>query len=224
MTERASNMIAGDELVVVESASRELSAEAEAELVRCAQAGQTDAFGQLVLAYQDRLYNVVCRLCSRPEVAEELAQEAFLKAFEKLGDFRGGSRFYTWLFRIATNLALSYRRRLGVVKFHSLQGQACSDENANPSLADARTAELAEIRNPGPESIAIAREETLKVRDALDSLDEEFRTIVLLRDAEDMNYDEIAEILEIPRGTVKSRLHRARKILKEKLSDLVSMK
>lgn len=224
MTKQASNIVAGDEVVVVESPRRELSAQAEAELVLRAQAGQVEAFGQLVLAHQDRLYNVVYKLCSKPEVAEDLAQEAFLKAFEKLDKFRGGSRFYTWLFRIATNLALSYRRRLVRVKFHSLQARTGADKEPNASLADIRTAELAKSRNPGPEAVAIAREDALKVHQALDELDEEFRTVVILRDTEDMSYDEISEILEIPHGTVKSRLHRARKILKEKLSDLVKMK
>lgn len=224
MTKQASNIVAGDEVVVVESPRRELSAQAEAELVLRAQAGQVEAFGQLVLAHQDRLYNVVYKLCSKPEVAEDLAQEAFLKAFEKLDKFRGGSRFYTWLFRIATNLALSYRRRLVRVKFHSLQARTGADEEPNASLADIRTAELAKSRNPGPEAVAIAREDALKVHQALDELDEEFRTVVILRDTEDMSYDEISEILEIPHGTVKSRLHRARKILKEKLSDLVKIK
>lgn len=224
MTERASNIIAGDDLVVAKSADRDLSAQAEAALVRGARGGQTEAFGQLVLAHQDRLYNVVYRLCSNPEVAEELAQEAFLKAFEKLDKFRDGSRFYTWLYRIATNLALSHRRRFGLVKFHSLQAHTGANEDSNPSLADVRTAEIAKTRNPGPEEVAITGERARQVREAVDALDEEFRTVVILRDTQDMGYDEIAEILEIPRGTVKSRLHRGRRILKEKLSDLVEVK
>ena len=224
MTEQTSNIVVGDEKVVVQLAGVEPSVQTEAELLRRAQAGQAEAFGQLVRTYQDRLYSVVYRLCNRPEVAEELAQEAFLKAFEKLSDFRGGCKFYTWLFRIATNLAISYRRRLGRIKFHSLEGQGSSEADSNQSLADARTAELAASRNPGPEAIAIAKENAIKIQQALEDLDEEFRTIVILRDTQDMSYDEIAEILEIPQGTVKSRLHRGRMILKEKLADLVKVK
>ncbi len=225
MTKQASNIIAGDDRPGGESAGLRLSAQAEAQLVRSAQGGQVEAFGQLVRAYQDRLYNVVYRLCGRESDAEELAQEAFLKAFEKLDQFRGGSRFFTWLFRIATNLALSHRRRTRRVKFHSLNGtNADADESFVAATAQVRTAQLAASRNPGPEAVAISRETAREVTNAVEELDEDFRVVVILRDAQDLAYDEIAEILDLPPGTVKSRLHRARTILKGKLAHLVQVK
>ena len=190
----------------------------EAVLVELVQRGDSEAFGGLVVMYQDRLYNVISRLCNCPSDVEEIAQEAFLKAFEKIRDFRGGSRFYTWLFRIATNLALTRRRRSKCVKFHSLDA---ADENDSLPGSDVVTQDLAEKRNVSPDTAAMMRETTLRIEAALQELDEDYRVVVVLRDIEDMNYSQMAAILEVPEGTIKSRLHRARCMLRDKLIDLV---
>ncbi len=215
MTEHASNIVA-------QAAGREADAGTiasdELALVRRVQAGQAEAYGELVRRYQDRIYNLTFRMCNRHEDAEELAQEVFLKAFEKIHQFRGTSRFYTWLFRIAKNMTISHYRRTRRVKFFSLSG---TDDNVAHAEAAERTAELAARRNPGPEAAASRKETVRAVTDALNELDEEFRVVVVLRDIEDMNYGEIAEVLDLPAGTVKSRLHRARNMLREKLADLV---
>jgi RNA polymerase sigma-70 factor (ECF subfamily) len=179
--------------------------------------GDMQAFGLLVAKYQERLLNVVFRLCGRRAEAEELAQEAFLKAMERLGEFRGSSGFYTWLFRIAVNLTVSHRRRAGRIGFRSLTGGEDSDSSAGDSL----TSGLAERREPLPEVAAQNVERKERVFRALDELEEEFRVVVVLRDIEDMDYGQIARVLELPPGTVKSRLHRARSLLKDKLADLV---
>ncbi len=218
MTEQASNILAGSISAVLPMGRKQTVSLTEAELVRRCQAGQTEAFAELVIQYQDRVFNVIYRMCNRPADAEELTQETFLKAFERLGQFRGGSRFYTWLFRIATNLTISHRRRLRLVKFHSLNGPA-DDETSAP--ADVRTAALAARRVPSPEAAAMSRETAEQISGALGELGEEFRVVVVLRDIEDMDYAEISEVLDLPVGTVKSRLHRARGILREKLADLV---
>jgi len=179
--------------------------------------GDMQAFGLLVAKYQDRIYGLVLRMCPRPADAEELAQEAFLKAMERIGQFRGQSQFYTWLFRIAANLAISLRRRVGRLKFQSLTG---SDDFEN-TQAEALTAALAEQRSPSPVAAAISSESALRIERAMASLDEEFRVVLVLRDVEELDYAQIADVLDLPVGTVKSRLHRARMILRDMLGDLL---
>jgi RNA polymerase sigma-70 factor (ECF subfamily) len=188
----------------------------DASLVERSRKGDMQAFGSLVAKYQERVLNVVFRLCGRRAEAEELAQEAFLKAMERLSDFRGNSGFYTWLFRIAVNLTVSHRRRAGRIGFRSLTGGEESDASAGDSL----TSGLAERREPLPDVAAQNAERKERVFAALDELEEEFRVVVVLRDIEDMDYGQIAKVLELPPGTVKSRLHRARGLLKDKLADL----
>lgn len=194
------------------------SAWAEADLIDQCRRGDTEAFSTLVLRYQDRIYNVIARMVGRSADAEELTQDTFLKAFEKLHLFRGTSRFYTWVFRIATNQALSYRRRGSKVKFISMHA---SDNEERPAVGETQTAALASRRTPSPEAAAMAQETAQRIDQALLELDEEFRVVVVLRDIETMDYTQIADVLDVPVGTVKSRLHRGRCMLKEKLSDLL---
>jgi RNA polymerase sigma-70 factor (ECF subfamily) len=190
----------------------------ESFLVRRCQNGQTDAFAELVRRYQDRIYNLTFRMTHRADIAEELAQETFLKAFVNLGRFEGACRFYTWLFRIAKNLTLSYLRRGGKVKFVPL----ARSENGDPAPGEAQTATLAARREPAPDQNAMADETHQRIEEALGQLDEEHRVMVLLRDMEDMSYEDIGQILELPTGTVKSRLHRARCELRNRLADLMN--
>jgi RNA polymerase sigma-70 factor, ECF subfamily len=188
----------------------------DASLVEKARKGDMQAFGALVAKYQERVLNVVHRMCGRWADAEELAQETFLKAMERIGQFRGSSGFYTWLFRIAVNLAASHRRRTGRLGFRSLAG----GEETDGSLGDSLTSGLAERRESLPPDAAAGVELKERVCRALDELEDEFRMVIVLRDIEEMDYGQIAHVLELPPGTVKSRLHRARMLLKDKLSDL----
>jgi RNA polymerase sigma-70 factor (ECF subfamily) len=190
----------------------------DASLVDRCKEGDMQAYGVLVAKYQDRIYNLVYRMTGRAADAEELAQEAFLRALERIGQFRGNSQFYTWLFRIAANLAISWRRRRGRVRFHSLT--LSDDESGAETQAHALTARLADRREPGPDACALRVERHHRVFRALEELDDEFRLVVVLRDVEDLDYAAIAEVLDVPVGTVKSRLHRARCILKDKLADM----
>jgi RNA polymerase sigma-70 factor (ECF subfamily) len=175
------------------------------------------AFGSLVAKYQDRVVNVIFRLCGRWADAEELAQETFLKALERISQFRGSSGFYTWLFRIAVNLTISSRRRAGRIAFRSLTGP----EEFDGAQSHAMTSALAERREAGPVAAAQRADVQRRVAEALESLDDEFRLVVILRDIEEMDYGQISQVLDLPTGTVKSRLHRARSLLRERLSDLV---
>ena len=213
MSDQASNILAGqssepcgvtiafDDVVLVE---------------RCRK-GQMQAFGLLVAKYQDRVLNTILRLCGNQADAEELAQETFVKALGRLAQFRGQSQFYTWLFRIAVNLALTHRRRGGRIRFTSLSAGDGFDDTQAGSLA----ATMASRREPSPPSAAMAAEVQCRVLAALEELDDDFRTPLVLRDLEDMDYAQIAQVLDLPAGTVKSRIHRGRAMLKDKLADLI---
>jgi RNA polymerase sigma-70 factor, ECF subfamily len=215
VTEYASNMLAGDGAGQASQAAPETIEFQDELLVERCRRGDMQAYALLVAKYQDRIYNLVLRLAGNPSDAEELAQETFLKAMEKIGQFKGNSRFYTWLFRIAANLAISHRRHGGRVRFTSLS----ADEGDGQAAVLA--GRLASRREADPQAAAMSAESRGRVLEALEGLDEQFRLIVVLRDIEDMDYSQISEVLDLPAGTVKSRLHRARCILKEKLSSLL---
>ena len=193
MTDSSSNVLADGELLERPASARASAVDDETLIRRCRQ-GDVEAFAPLVTKYRNRVLNVVYRLCGNQADAEELTQDAFCKAFEKLQLFRGGSQFYTWLFRIATNLAISHRRRAVRVKFHSLTGA----DDGNPGRADHLTAEAAERREPGPEATAASNETARRVHAALATLDEEFRMAVVLRDLEGMDYARVAEVMGVP--------------------------
>jgi RNA polymerase sigma-70 factor (ECF subfamily) len=198
-----------------EAVARTIVFDDDALVERCRK-GDMQAFGSLVAKYQDRVLNLIFRMVGRWADAEELAQETFLKALERIGQFRGHSGFYTWLFRIAANLAISHRRRAGRIHFGPLGGTEDLDQTQAHSL----TADLAARREASPPAAAQAAEEAKRVMQALEGLDDEFRLVLVLRDVEDMDYAQIAKVLELPAGTVKSRIHRARCLLKDALSDL----
>ena len=215
MTERSSKALAGDRPAADAGASGTIAFD-DVALVDRSKNGDMQAFAALVAKYQDRIFNTILRMCGQRADAEELAQETFLRALERLGQFRGHSRFYPGLFRIAANLTISHRRRTGRIAFHSLAA-----DDGDGSQADGLTAAIAARRNPGPEAMAMAADAKRRVLEALEALDEEHRLVVILRDMEDMDYAEIAEVLNLPMGTVKSRLHRGRCAMKDKLMDLV---
>jgi len=186
-------------------------------LVKRFRQGDMESFSLLVAKYQDRIYNMLLRMCGRAADAEELAQEAFLRAMERIGQFHGRSKFYTWLFRIAANLAISHRRRGGRIKFHSLSGP----EDGDSSAADALTSPTASRRRMGPAESVVAVETHERVMAALGELDDEFRLVIVLRDIEEMDYVQVADVMNVPVGTVKSRLHRARAMLRDRLRGLL---
>ncbi len=173
--------------------------------------GDSAAFGEIVERHEDRLYNTIYRLVGSADDARDLLQDTFVKAYEKLDDFRGGSSLYTWLFRIAVNTSLSHRRRRKWVQM----GAPAGDDDANPGNAVADTAAV------DPADPLIAAETETLVQEAINSLDDEHRTVVVLRDIQHCDYHEIADILDVPPGTVKSRLHRARMMLRDRLEPLL---
>ncbi len=189
----------------------------DAALVAACQNGQMQAFGSLVAKHQDRLFNTVLRVCGNHDDAAELCQEAFMRALEKISTFRRQSQFYTWLYRIAMNLAISHRRKTGRVRVSSLS----PDPELGDSQANGLIAASKGKRDGDPSHLASAAESHRRVLAAIDALADEYRVVVVLRDIEDMDYEQIAAVLAVPVGTVKSRLHRGRCMLRERLADLV---
>lgn len=169
----------------------------EDRLIALALRGRTEAYGELVRRYQDRLFNALHGFLGSPEDALDVAQEAFLSAWQALDGFKGGSRFYTWLYRIAMNLAIDLRRR------HKPTGSL--------DLADDDATQPPDPAEDADPHVALERdEEVRRVRQALLAVSEEHRMVLILKDFEGMKYEEIAEVLSVPIGTVRSRLHRAR--------------
>ncbi len=183
------------------------------ELVRRVKSGQTQAYGELIRRYQDRVFNACWRICGHLEDARDLTQDAFLKAFENLGAFRQESGFYTWVFRVAVNLSLSHRRSAKRRRVVSLDSGIAGGTQADDLARQMQCAQADESRGPVSESEAHSQ-----IVRALQSLDSEHRAVVVLRDIEGFDYQQIGAILDIPPGTVKSRLHRARMALREAIS------
>jgi RNA polymerase sigma-70 factor (ECF subfamily) len=172
-------------------------------------AGDQGAFGVLVGRYQDRLFNTVYRLLDNLEDAQDVTQESFVSAYQSLASFKGDAQFFTWLYRIAVNAAISLRRRKrATISLDSTKGQPLSIQPVDESWDSQPGASLERLEN----------EEQL--RWALSRLSVEHRAVIVLKDIEDLRYEEIAEILKVPMGTVRSRLHRARLELRELLERL----
>lgn len=175
----------------------------DAQIIAEVRQGKTAAFNELVLKYQDRLLNAVVYISGGREEAEDVVQDAFVQAFVKLNSFGGNSAFFTWLYRIAINAAISRRRK-----------------RKGDSSIDARLEQRGEEPaddEEGAEDRVLREERASQVQTALAALSEEHRTILVLREMEDCDYDEIAAIIDVPVGTVRSRLHRARLQMREQL-------
>ena len=178
---------------------------------RCRQ-GDSEAMERLILKYQDRIYNVILRMCKNTHDAAELTQETFVKIIKKINEFEGRSSFYTWAFRIAVNLTLNYCQRSVRLGLKSLD----VEENEHSRQSKQQLKELlADESKPDPAVIAQNKELYDIVIQSLMKLDDAHRAVIVLRDIEGMNYARIAEVLDIELGTVKSRLSRARNNLKK---------
>ena len=203
---------------MVPAASTAISVD-EAILVEQARSGDMSAFGRLVTKYQDRVLNTCWRICGNIEDARDLTQEAFLHALESIGSFRHGAGFYTWLFRIAVNLSISHRRKAAravKLSLHNPDGQWMGDHQ------ETRLVGRVSSDPDDPPAKLSAREAEQLVLEGLDQLDDDYRTMIVLRDIESFDYQQIAEILDAPIGTVKSRLHRARMELRNRLKPILS--
>lgn len=179
--------------------------DSDENLIALSVAGDPSAFGRLVSRYEQRVYGMCVRSLGSSHHAEEITQDIFLAVYRNLASFRGDARFSTWLHRITINHCKNhraYRHRRAWGRHEPLEG----------TFDDGPERELPSPE-PGSDAPANRKEAERLLDAALGRLDDEQRTIILLRDMQDLDYEEIAETLEIPRGTVKSRLHRARSAL-----------
>jgi len=187
-------------------------------LVEQCRRGGSEAMERLILKYQNRIYNVILKICANPDDAAELTQETFVKIIENLDRFEGRSSFYTWAFRIAVNLTFNYCQRSAKLGYKSLD----ADDDEYNQQARAQLKEfLSDNSSPNPAVAAQNKELYEIVAKTLMELDDAQRTVIILRDIEGMNYAKIAKVLDIELGTVKSRLSRARRNLREILETIL---
>ena len=195
----------------------------EIELLKKAQLGDRGAYGKLVALYQDRLYNAILRIVGDHDEARELAQETFTRGLDKLDGFRGEASPYTWLFRIATNLAISRLRKVQRHRTFSLDrpsGDSGYGSGGNGGSNDDQASSLMNrmaSTDATPADEMLKRERDQQVLAALGRLDAEYRAVLVMRDIEGFDYQQMADVLGLPLGTLKSRLFRARLALRDEL-------
>jgi RNA polymerase sigma-70 factor (ECF subfamily) len=190
----------------------------EIVLVKQCQQGDSAAMERLILRYQNRIYNVILKICADPDDAAELTQETFVKIIENINKFEGRSGFYTWAFRIAVNLTLNYCRRNVKLDFRSLDAEQVQYNSQAKQLLRQFLSDDSSLE---PAVVAQNREMCEIAVEALMKLDDAQRAVVVLRDIEGMDYARIAEVLDIKLGTVRSRLSRARSRLRQILEAIL---
>jgi RNA polymerase sigma-70 factor (ECF subfamily) len=186
----------------------------ESRLLRKLKERDEAAFREMVDEYGDRIYNLTYRMLGNRAEAEDLAQEVFITVFKSIDSFRGDSKFSTWLYRITANHCKNRIKYLA--RRHDRSRAELDDRIEGQSGADG-PALSAPRPSPRPDQQLEGAQMELVLQDAIAELDEEQRILVILRDVEDLSYEEICAITELPEGTVKSRLHRARMALRKKL-------
>jgi RNA polymerase sigma-70 factor, ECF subfamily len=190
-----------------------MAAEAtDAQLVRRVQKGDKGAFDLLVLKYQHKIVNLVMRYVRDPDQALDITQEAFLKAYRALPRFRGDAAFYTWMYRIAVNTAKNY-----------LAAQRRRPMDVELDMQDPEQYELhAKLKETDtPEAVTLSHELQATVERAIAALPEDLRAAIVLRELDGMSYEEIAQTMECPVGTVRSRIFRARDAIGKKIGALI---
>lgn len=181
-----------------------MTREEELRTVESVLGGDVNAFETLVLSYEKNVYNLALRMVKNPEDASDMAQEAFIRAYNSLASFRGESKFSVWLYRIVSNVCLDFLRSRSRHPTVSLSVENDEGEETELDIPD---------ESQSPEALLERRLTRDSVRRGLDALSEEYRQILLLREIQGLSYDEIAETLSMELGTVKSRIFRARKKL-----------
>jgi RNA polymerase sigma-70 factor, ECF subfamily len=186
-------------------------------LVERTVAGDSKAYELLVIKYQRRIERLIGRMVRDTDLIEDIAQETFIRAYRALGQFRGDSQFYTWLYRIAVNTAkkaLVDLKRDPVVSETALRGGGDEDDETSGVENELTSAET-------PETVLAAKEIAATVNSAMEALPEELRQAVTLREIEGLSYEEIAEVMNCPIGTVRSRIFRAREAISAKVKPLL---
>ncbi|KQV79912.1 RNA polymerase sigma factor RpoE [Massilia sp. Root351] len=184
-------------------------------LVERVQAGERQAFDLLVAKYQRRLMRLVSRIVHDPAEAEDVVQETFIKAYRAIRHFRGDSAFYTWLYRIGINTAKNF------LASQSRRTPTSTENDAEQAESFDSGEQLRDINTP--ESVLASQQIARTVNAAMDALPLDLRTAIVLREIEGLSYEEIADIMACPIGTVRSRIFRARDVIAEKLRPLLDM-
>lgn len=183
----------------------------EAELIKSAKAGSLPAFEELVISYEKKIYNYCFRMTNSIEDAEDLTQEVFIRVYRKLGSFRATSKFSSWIYRIAHNLCIDRYRR-GRVPSISLSATKLENDQKDMDLPS---------REQTPEKCLISREQLDLILKCIAMLKPKYRSVIVMRDIQDLAYEEIATILKLPMGTVKSQISRARARLRETIASML---
>jgi len=188
------------------------NAELDKELVQRVQQGDKSAYDLLVIKYQHKIVQLVNRFVKDPSEAQDVAQEAFIKAYRALGNFRGDSAFYTWLYRIAINTAKNYLvSRSRRYSDYEIDVQDAEQIENAPQLKGMDT----------PDNVLMNEQIVEVIKSAIEKLPDEMRTAIMLREFEGMSYEEIALAMDCPVGTVRSRIFRAREAIDKKLTPLL---
>lgn len=193
----------------------EKPADSDALLVERAVAGDQKAFGLLVIKYQRRIQRLIGRMVRDVDLVEDIAQETFIRAYRALAQFRGEAQFYTWLYRIAVNTAKK--------ALMDLKRNPTVSENAYKSADDDETSAIENelTSSETPDAVLASKEIAEIINTAMDALPEELRQAITLREIEGLSYEEIADVMNCPIGTVRSRIFRAREAISEKVKPLL---
>lgn len=208
---QAAGTASGGLSVATRASRAQPAADNAEELALCKRvaAGDERAFEVLVDRYQHRVFGFCARMLGDRAEAEDIAQDVFVTLYKSAGNFRGDSAFSTWLFRVAKNQSLNR------IKYLERRGRSARRRD---SEGDERVARLEDHEALRPDDAVADRQQAAMVQDAISELAEEHRAVVVLRDMEELSYDEISDITGLPLGTVKSRIHRARSALAKRLS------
>lgn len=180
------------------------------EIVARAKDGDKKAYDELTLMYKDAVFSIVYRMVHNQQEAEDLTQEAFIKAYNSISHFNEEYAFSTWLFKIATNNCIDFFRKRKLKTYSMDKSIKYKDEEIQQEYADSE---------PTADKTLLAKEKSKTIRQAIDQLPGKYRTAIVLRHHDEKSYEEIADILNLPLGTVKARIFRAREMLKKLLKD-----
>lgn len=199
-----------------ENARRAEQDRRDRQLVRRLKQGDEAAFRELVHTYQNRIFGLILRMIGNRQEAEDLAQEVFIIVYRAIGNYRGEGRFYTWLYRVATNTC---KNRIKYLKGRNFHRSLDIDETPQAQMPAAETGAVITFQSqvPGPEAVTEGMRMEKIVQRELAALDPDHRLLIVLRDVQGMSYQDIIKITGLQEGTLKSRLHRARLALKERL-------
>lgn len=198
---------------LVSTPERRQEADDDLAIVQKVQAGDVDAFDELVTKYRERIYAVVYNLTSNREDASDLTQDAFIKAFQSVGRFKGNSSFFTWLYRIALNTTLTHLRKNKLRRFFSFEKM--NDEDHSAGFIDQL------VTDSDSDKSALMNELQEKLNDAFQKLSVKHRTVITLYEIDGLSHKEIADIVGTSVGTVRSRLHYAKQFLQAELKDYI---